>query len=250
MKNAWLVSFVRIPLLFAMMISFFYLLKLFGLDVTFPFLPDLSVIYFTIVNVFCFFLLSRILKNEGRSIKELAGFQSARLGKDVLYGFLWLFVLYIPFAATVMGTMFVMYGTDFINHFETVFAGDPESYSVSRPTWLLGFAAIVSLLFPFLNAPIEELMYRGYAQSRFIKNYKKVWIGILIPSIGFALQHVMLAASLQGAVVYAAAFFVWGVGSGIIYHKQKRLFPLIICHFLVNIAFSIFPILFLFFGFY
>ncbi len=242
MINAWLVSFIRIPLLLVMSMFLFLLLKLFGFD---PFLPDLSVVYFTVVNVICFLLLHRILINEKRSIKKMMDFHPERLGKDLLYGFLWLFILYIPFVMAVMGTMFIMYGADFINHFQTVFAGDPENNSFSRPEWLMWFAASISLIFPFLNAPIEELMYRGYAQTTLIRHYKKVWVGILIPSIGFALQHVMLAASLQGAIVYAVAFFVWGIGSGVIYHKQERLFPLIVCHFIVNTAYSVLPIIFL-----
>lgn len=233
-----------------MFIIFYSVLKLSGLDITFPFLPDLSTVYFTVVNVMCFFLLYQMLKKEGRTIKELIGFRPDRLGKDILYGVFWLFILYIPFVFAVMGTMFIMYGTDFINHFQTVFAGDIENDSFSRPVWLMWVAAGISLIFPFLNAPIEELMYRGYAQPLFIKHYKKVWVGVIIPSIGFALQHVMLAASFQGAIVYAVAFFVWGIGSGIIYHIQKRLFPLLICHFIVNIAFSAFPIVFLILGVY
>lgn len=249
MVNAWLVSFIRIPLLLIILILFVLLLKLFGFEFISSFSPDLSTVYFTVVNVICFFLLYRILKNEKRSIKELIDFRPDRLGKDLLFGFLWLFILYIPFAIAVMGTMFILYGTDFINHFQTVFAGDPGNYS-SHPEWLKWFAACISLIFPFLNAPIEELMYRGYAQTSLIRHYKKVWVGILIPSIGFSLQHVMLAASLQGAIVYAVAFFVWGIGSGVIYHKQNRLFSLIVCHFIVNIAFSILPVIFLISGFY
>lgn len=245
MKTAWFVSFIRIPLLLVMMLIFFLFLELFGLEFTFPFLPGLSTVYFTVVNVICFILLHQLLKKKGYSIKALTGFQPKRFVKDILYGFLWLFVLYIPFVMTVMGTMFILYGMDFINHFEAVFTGGMDNYSFSRPGWVMWFAASVSLLFPFLNAPIEELMYRGYAQPLFIKHFKKVWPGIIIPSAGFAMQHVMLAVSLEGAVVYAAAFFVWGIGSGIIYYNQKRLFPLIICHFIVNIAFSVFPILFL-----
>lgn len=250
MKKAWFISFIRIPLLLSMMLLFFLVLKLFGLENASPFFPDLAVIYFTIVNAISFFLLHHILKKEGRSIKDLVGFQRDHLGKDILLGFLWLFVLFIPFVLAVMGTMFIMYGTDFINQFEAVFAGDVTNYSVSRPLWLLWFAAIVSLIFPFLNAPIEELMYRGYAQSTFNKESQKMWPGILIPSIGFSLQHIMLAASVQGAIVYSVAFFWWGIGSALIFHKQQRLFPLIICHFMVNISFSIFPIVFLSLGIY
>ncbi|SES18912.1 CAAX protease self-immunity [Gracilibacillus ureilyticus] len=250
MKNAWFVSFIRIPLLLVALMTIYIFINGFGYETNFPFQPELSTIYFTIVNILCFYLLHRILKKEGRSIKDLADFQPKRLGKDILQGFLWLFLLYIPFALTVMATMFIMYGADFVNHFETVFAGDAGYDAAQRPVSLLWFAAIISLIFPFLNAPIEEFMYRGYAQAKFLKKHNKPWISILIPSFGFALQHVMLAASIQGAVVFAAAFFIWGIGSGIIFHKQKRLFPLIICHFIVNISFSVFPIVFLLLGVY
>src|SRR5699024_4501577 len=97
LKNAWLVSFIRIPLLLVMLGVFFLVLRLFGVGATFPFLPDLSAVYFTVVNIICFFLLHRILKREGRTLKDLMGFCSERLLKDIGYGFLWLFVLYIPF---------------------------------------------------------------------------------------------------------------------------------------------------------
>ncbi|HEY4390145.1 MAG TPA: CPBP family intramembrane glutamic endopeptidase [Paenibacillus sp.] len=248
MKNAWLISFIRFPLLIIMLLIFFVLFQLSGLKFHFPFLPELSTLYFTVVNVICFYLLHRILKKEGRSIKELIDFRSDRIGKDIVFGFLWLLVLYIPFIIVIMGTMYVMYGPGLFNYFQTVFVGDENNFAFARPGWLIWLTASISLVFPFLNAPIEELMYRGYAQPSFIQAYKKVWLGITIPSIGFALQHIMLAGSLQGAIVYAVAFFVWGVGCGIIFYKQKRLFPLIVCHFIVNIAFSIIPIMFLAMG--
>jgi len=248
LKNAWLISFIRFPLLIIMLLIFFGLFQLFGLEYHFPFLPELSTLYFTAVNVICFFLLHRILKKEGRSIKQLIDFRSDRIGKDILFGFIWLFVLYIPFIIAIMGTMYVLYGTDLFNHFETVFVGDGNNFAFVGPGWFMWLTASISLVFPFLNAPIEELMYRGYAQPSFVQTYKKVWLGITIPSIGFALQHIMLAGSPQGAIVYAVAFFVWGVGGGIIFYKQKRLFPLIVCHFIVNIAFSVIPIMFLAMG--
>lgn len=148
-----------------------------------------------------------------------------------------------------MGMMFLMCGADFPHQFEAVFAGDTIG-GITRPSWLIWTGAILALVFPFLNAPVEELTYRGFAQRVFIRSYTKVWLGFLIPSIGFALQHVVLAKSIPGAVVYMAAFFVWGVGSGIIYYKQERLFPLILCRFIVNFSFSILPIVLLSTGVY
>jgi len=245
MKNAWIVSFSRFPMLVIGLLIFSALFISMGLDFQFPFLNDMSPIYFTLVNVLCFVLLHHLLKKDGRSLKDLSGFQRERLWKDILYGFLWLFILYIPFLIAVVITMLTMFGTDFHLHFQTVFTGDAESSNFARPEWLLWFSACTALVFPFLNAPIEELMYRGYAQPIFLKHFNKIVPAIAIPSLGFALQHIMLAPSWQGAVVYFVAFFLWGVGSGIIYYKQKRLFPLIVCHFVVNVAFSVIPIILL-----
>jgi hypothetical protein len=248
LKNAWFVSFIRFPMLIMALLFLFLLLKIFGLSFRFPFLPEFSNVYFTIVNVFCFYLLHRLLKKEGRSIKDVINFRMEHVVKDILFGMLWLVVLYVPFVVTILGIMFVMYGPNLFEHFPTVFAGNEDIFSFARPGWLLWLTAGISCVFPFLNAPIEELMYRGYAQPLFISHFKKVWVGIFIPSVGFALQHIILAVSLQGAIVYAAAFFVWGIGSGIIFHKQKRLFPLIVCHFFVNIAFGVLPMVFLISG--
>ncbi|WP_312472140.1 CPBP family intramembrane glutamic endopeptidase [Neobacillus sp.] len=248
MRNAWLASFIRFPLLVIVLLLLFLMLKIFGLPFHFPYLPEFSNVYFTVVNVLCFFLLQRLLTKEGRSIKELIDFRSDRLIKDIFSGMLWLLVLYVPFVLTVLGVMFIMYGTELFQHFQSVFNGNEEIFTFPRPGWLIWLTACLSFIFPFLNAPMEELMYRGYAQPLFIKHYKKVWLGILIPAVGFALQHLILAVSLSGAVVYSAAFFVWGIGSGIIFYKQKRLFPLIVCHFFVNIAFGILPLIFLISG--
>ncbi|WP_057773478.1 CPBP family intramembrane glutamic endopeptidase [Cytobacillus dafuensis] len=248
MKKAWLVSFIRLPLLFISLMVLYILFHFIGGEFDFYLLPILSTLSFTIVNIGCFIFLHLLLKKEGLSLKKLIGFRSDFLIKDILFGFLWLFVLYIPFVLAVIGTMFLLYGTDLFQHFQTVFVADEESISLSVPRWFIWTTASISAVFPFLNAPIEELMYRGYSQPMFINEYKKVWIGIVIPSIGFALQHIILATTLQGTIVYAVAFFLWGIGSGIIYHKQKRLFPLIVCHFIVNITFGIIPIVFLVLG--
>lgn len=246
---AWLMSFIRLPLLFLFAVFVYFFLSFLHIETNFPYSADLSTIYFTIVNAICLYVLFLISKKGKMSLKELVGYDRTRFIKDMLFAFLWLFVLYIPFSLTILGTMFLMYGADFPHQFEAVFAGD-TSGGIARPSWLIWTGAIFALFFPFLNAPVEELMYRGFAQRVFIRSYTKVWLGILIPSIGFALQHVVLATSIPAAVVYMAAFFVWGVGSGIIYYKQQRLFPLILCHFIVNFSFSILPIVLLLTGVY
>ncbi len=55
MKNAWIISFIRFPLLIIGMLFMFLLLVILGLGFHFPFLPELSTVYFMIVNVISFF---------------------------------------------------------------------------------------------------------------------------------------------------------------------------------------------------
>ena len=159
MKKAWLVSFIRLPLLLLIM-SLMSLL----LNIPFPFSPDIAVIYFMIANLLSLYLMTRLLHSEGRSIWDVIDFQRDRLGKDLLWGLLWIFVLFIPFAAAVNGVAFLIFGTDYLNQFEVIFTGDLANNPLTTPVWLRWVGAIVALFFPFINAPIEEIMYRGYAQ--------------------------------------------------------------------------------------
>ena len=69
---------------------------------------------------------------------------------------------------------------------------------------------------------------------------------ILVPGAIFALQHVFYAPTPDLAIVFVAAFFVWGVGSGIIVHRQGRLMPIIVAHFLVNLSLSAPALVFVF----
>ncbi|QGS69078.1 hypothetical protein CV093_13985 [Oceanobacillus sp. 143] len=105
LKDAWLVSFIRFPLLIIALLLLFVIFELSGLQFHFPFLPELSTIYFTVVNIICFILIHRLLKKEGRTLKELIGYRQEFLIKDILYGFLWLVVLFVPFTLAVMCTM-------------------------------------------------------------------------------------------------------------------------------------------------
>ena len=38
-------------------------------------------------------------------------------------------------------------------------------------------------------------------------------------------------------------FFAWGIAAGILGYKQKRLAPMVIAHWIVNVAFGVGPML-------
>src|SRR5690606_32654493 len=181
--------------------------------------------------------VARLLRRDGSSLRELIGFDRGRLGRDIGWGLLWLVVLWIPFLAGIMGTMFALYGANMFVAFETVFTPDEAAY----PAW--GFAVSLTLAiltivtFAPLNAPAEEAAYRGYSQGRIA--HRMPVLAVLLPSIAFGIQRVFFATPAPAMLVYAVAFFGWGLGSALIYRRQRRLMPLIVAHLIVNLGTSI-----------
>ena len=126
------------------------------------------------VNLVSLALVRRALHREGQRARDLIDFSWRRLGTDVLWGLLWLAVLWVPFVLAVMGVMFALYGANAFASFQTVFY-DPDS----APTFdhaLLAVLAIVSVVtFAPLNAPVEELVYRGYSQGGLVRRWPAAW---------------------------------------------------------------------------
>lgn len=203
----------------------------------FPPNPMFSAIILLPVNIVCLVLVRRLLHARGTRVRDLVGYSRARLGTDVLWGMLWLTVLYVPFAATVVGVMALLHGERTFVAFETVFF-DVDAVPRLSAAVALVLALIAVVTFAPLNAPAEELVYRGFAQGMLARRLPLA-AAIVFPALVFGLQHVFYAPTADAVLVYAAAFTVWGLGSGLIYHRQGRLMPLIIAHGIVNLLTSL-----------
>lgn len=203
-----------------------------------------SALYFIPVNVLCLWLLRRWAHRQGGSLRALAGFERGRLGRDALQGLLWMVVLYVPFALAVGLAMLLMFGPGgMLGAFERVFA--PDAGAVTGPTgWLaVALAALVAVLFPVTNAPTEELYYRGHAQGELLAAGRPAWYALLVPSLAFGAQHVLLAPNAAGRFAYFLAFTAWGLGAGLIYLRRGRLMPVIVAHLLTNAFTALIPLL-------
>lgn len=240
-----LISFIRLPMLFITAATALLIFKLTGIPTSLLFRADMATLYYTVVNIGCVLLLAHLFRRQNLSFDQLIDFRKKQFATDILYGLLWQIVLYVPFMLSILTTMWLLFGTQMFEHFAYVFVPQPDSLT-TFPYGLTVAAAIVSAtIFPLLNAPIEEIMYRGYAQTQLIAITQKRWFGFFIPALGFSWQHIVLAPTWAGAFVYAIAFFVWGIGAGIIYLFQQRLLPLIVAHFVTNLIFGLLPLLFL-----
>lgn len=196
------------------------------------------------MNVLSLLLAARLLRADGQRLLALFAPRSS-LRREIGWGLLWIATLYVPFALAVLGTMWLLHGSGTFTAFETVFY-DPTTASVTSPTWALALGLIAVVTFAPLNAPAEEAVFRGYAQSVLTNAWASV-PAIGACSLAFGLQHAFFAPTADAMIVYVVAFTVWGIGSGLIVRRQRRLLPITIAHFVVNLMTSspavIFPVL-------
>lgn len=188
------------------------------------------------VNVVCLLLVIRLVHRSGGSVRAMLGWRRDRIGRDLAWGVLWLAVMYLPFVGVMLGVMALRFGPDLFDSFEVVFAPDVLP---TLPTAVWGVLGIVSAVtFAPLNAPAEEIVYRGYAQGRLARRMPGA-LAIGIPAVLFGIQHAWYAPTPDAVVVFVCCFTVWGLISGLIYRWQRRLMPLVFAHALVNLAFTV-----------
>ncbi len=226
---------IRLVVMAALALATYGILRVTGISRDFP---PTDTIYFPFVTIICGIVIWRTFRQYNVSFWAYLGFERHRIGKDIAWGLLWLVVTYIPLIITLMGAMYLMFGADMFNHFEQIFSKS----SPQLPGGVIATISILSAIMFLANAPIEEIIYRGWLQTGLTHRYGVV-VAIIVQGLLFGLQHTMFAIDVRGMVVYGFAFFAWGVTAGIIVHKQRRLAPMVIAHWIVNLAFVVGPML-------
>lgn len=82
----------------------------------------------------------------------------------------------------------------------------------------------------------EELTYDGYSLPRLVALTKSRWLSIAIVSFFFSIQHSFLSfASFQYGLYMFLLFIPLTVALGFIYLRVRRLTPLIVAHWLMDL---------------
>ena len=92
--------------------------------------------------------------------------------------------------------------------------------------WGLAFAAVI------LRPIIEEIVYRVFVQSAFIRMFKSPWISVLLSSLLFALAHRLGSEPVPWHALIP--LFVLGLCCGIAYERTKRVGVPITMHICFN----------------
>ena len=101
---------------------------------------------------------------------------------------------------------------------------------------------LVALLYArFLWWPIwsvtEELTYNGYALPRMLALTKSRWISVVVVSFFFAVQHsFLMLAGFQFGFYMFLAFFPLSIAMTLVYLRIRRLPPLIVAHWLMDLS--------------
>jgi membrane protease YdiL (CAAX protease family) len=229
--------FIRVASVAAVTFAAWLVIVVFEPSATFPPSPMLASLVLLPVNLLSLYVVMRLLRHEGQTLRTLFAPRRGRLMlADVAWGLLWIVVLYVPFAAAIMGTMWLLHGDDMLARFSTVFY-DPDASVAVSPAWALALGIVAFLTFAPLNAPAEEAVFRGYAQSRLSTAWPRA-ATVVVCSLAFGIQHAFFAPTADAMIVYAVAFTVWGLGSALIVLAQRRLVPITLAHFVVNLATS------------
>lgn len=185
-------------------------------------------VYGTLVDFGCLGLLLWLTRREGIRLTDLIGFVKGKLKTDILLG-LGIFFLIFPITMLVFGraAMLIAYGS--------VSPEFPEfTFIRSLPLAAVLYSRI--LWWPLWSAT-EEMTYNGYALPRLVAMTKSTWLSVAIVSFFYSLQHSFLSlATFEHAFYMFLLFIPLTVALELIYLRIRRLLPLIVGHWLMDLT--------------
>jgi uncharacterized protein len=186
-----------------------------------------STVFGTLVDFGCLGLLFWLTRREGIRVTDLVGFVKSKLKTDIPLG---LGIFIVVFPVTIFGggmlAMLICYGT--IN---PVF---PEGTFI-RTLPLLALLYSRILWWPIWSAT-EEMTYNGYALPRLYAMTKSPWLSVVIVSFFFSIQHSFLSlAGFRYGVYMFLTFIPLTLAMTLIYLRIRRLTPLIIGHWMMDL---------------
>jgi len=186
-------------------------------------------IYGTLVDLGCLVLIAHFTKQEHIRIRDLIGKVRLRYGHDILLGAC-VFLLIFP----------VFMGGSFVSSMLVYGSWDPQ-----RNLYLLGVRTLplwgmlysLAVWWP-ISAAIEETTYQGYALPRIQALSGHTWIAVLCVIFFWSLQHCVLpfVPDWRYSLFRFIAFLPGVLLLTLIYLRLRRLPPLIVAHWPMDLG--------------
>lgn len=181
-----------------------------------------------IVDVIALAAVGLALRAEGSRLRDLFG---PWRWVDLAWGALLLVILTAGFFVSNIAANLIVYG------------GAPPAdagASFSIPLWV-GLVAV--LIAPLTIALAEEAVYRGYAQPRLQRTLGRIG-SLVVVAIVFGIQHAGFALSAGPAVASKVLTTLFaGLILGALWLWMKRLMPLVLAHWGLDLLFLGLPTL-------
>lgn len=185
-------------------------------------------VYGTLIDLGCLALLAWLVRREGIRLLDLLSFDRSKLKTDVLLG-LGIFIVVFPLTVFGGGVLarLLAYGSL-----------QPELPAGAFVRSLPLLAVLYSrLLWWPLWSFTEELTFQGYALPRLQALTKSTWFSVMLVSFCWSIQHSFLPwINLQHGAYLFLTFMPLTIALQLIYMRVRRLTPLIIGHWLMDLV--------------
>lgn len=246
-SSTWpiIMAFIRLALFALGAVVILGLYRLFppanGEVVGYPVTVLWNTVTVAVANVTCLALLWWRFKEEGLSWRSMIGFSRSTVIRDLASGLGIALALFVPLA---VGSTLAFLAIERSLDPDVLAAalGAETELDIVPPTLPIIVGVIA---FPLLNPLVEELQYRGYVQQQLMASTGSVRIGAFVSALGFGLHHAAFGLTATSAAAYTAGFIAWGLAASYVAHKMRRLFPLMVAHFVSNAPFGVVPLFYL-----
>ena len=186
-------------------------------------------VYGTLVDIGCLIGLRYFTRREGTRLRDLLGPIRLRFGRDLFLGIGYFALIFPFFIAGGFAAQHLFYGSSPENPGAYIFL--PHA----MPLWATVYSLSVWWL---LWSPTEEVTYQAYALPRFAALTGRTWIAFLIVGVLWAAQHSALPFIPDARfLLFRFLGFLPGVMVTMtIYWRTRRLAPLIVAHWPMDIA--------------
>jgi len=194
-------------------------------------------IYGTFVDIGCLLLMARFTRAEGIRIRDLIGKVRLRRGRDVFVGIGYYLLIFPCFLGGSMLSSLLVYGSIGPHLAPGQLHGRP------LPFWALVYTLSVWWV---IWSPTEEITYQGYVLPRLEALFRRPWVPVMVVGFWWTLQLSALPLILDWRyIVWRFGSFAPGVFVTIlIYRRTRRLPPLIVAHWPMDIVAAILTVKF------